>query len=240
MGRFSEIFGKKKRKSPEKSELTNQETTDSQIKSGIEPEGLKKSPEKSELTNQEKTESPSKPKIEFDTLNPLSQPMPWAKNLAGFGLVSVNANTSTGFKITADGVLYIDGMLCGDRYCAEHPKSYSDLTAVSRGRMMLLKSNDLSLLSAIFLGAALSEKVVVTAKKSQAEKSIAGALQTLAGWFAHSVRHNGNGAKIMKYDELELTAEGKGIFEGYVKVSKTWPKSDVMSLVDKLSQEIID
>jgi len=238
MGRFSEFFGQKNKKSPEKSEPKNQETTASQSKPVIEPESLNKSPEKSEPKNQEKTEPQNKPKIEFDNLNPLSQPMPWARNLTGFGLVSINENTSTGFKITVDGVLYIDGMLCGDRFCVEHPKSYSDLTAVSRGRMMLLKSNDLSLLSAIFLGASLSERVVAAAKKSQAEKSIPGALQTLAGWFAHSVRHNGNGAKIMKFDELELTAEGKEIFKGYLKVSKTWPKSEVLSLTDKLAEEI--
>ncbi len=130
--------------------------------------------------------------------NPLDTLDNYAPRLISYGLVKRVAEGGTGgYKVTGDGILYIDGMLCAQRDCAEHPRPYDDLKAVSRGRYMDLNGDELVALAVIFLGDQLTNRIVRSGVEQKCEELIDGALLNLSGLLSHGLRHanaKGNGA----------------------------------------------
>lgn len=133
------------------------------------------------------------------TFNPLDTLPSQVSHLIQFGLVVCTMKGGTrGYKVTDDGLLYIDGMF-GRRDCSEHPNQWAELMAVSRGRTISLNANELAVLAAIFLGEQLTSHVIDCAEKMGFEKWINGTLFDLAGSLAHGVRHSKRGEQKVEF-----------------------------------------
>jgi hypothetical protein len=65
----------------------------------------------------------------------------------------------------------------------------ADLSAVSRGRFMVLSADELTTLAAILLGESVTQEVVRCAAQSLAYRWIGGVLLAMAGSCAHGIRH---------------------------------------------------
>ena len=122
--------------------------------------------------------------------NPLESISKHVGILENYGLVTQATDGGTsGYQITDDGLLYIDGMFCHPRKCSTHPNPMDDLNAVSRGRFMMLEAEELKTLAVIFIGAEFTNHIVDCAVRMNLEEGTHGALTTLSGAIAHGMRH---------------------------------------------------
>lgn len=172
------------------------------------------------------------------TTTPLDTLTQHVSPLINYGLVVVAATGGTsGYQLTADGLLYVDGMFGDPRDCPEHPSSYDDLTAVSRGRMISLKADELGALATISLGERFTDQVVVCADKMGLGEWVNSALMKYAGSMAHGVRH-GTGTEwspTMPLAEVELKGEMKHAFEKQLSASVSESRKDLLKLVRAVS-----
>lgn len=123
--------------------------------------------------------------------NPLVTLRVTSRTLANFGLIApAEAGGTGGYRLTDDGLLYVDGMFLPRRVCSEHPSSTDDLNAVSRGRMMILNRHELMALAAIFLGESIVVGVLECAARSGEFEWVGAALTCVAGPCAHGIRHS--------------------------------------------------
>lgn len=172
------------------------------------------------------------------TTTPLDTLPQHVSPLINYGLVVAAATGGTsGYQLTGDGLLYVDGMFGDPRDCPEHPSSYDDLKAVSRGRVISLKADELIALATISLGERFTNHIAAFADKMGLGEWINSALMKFSGSIAHGVRH-GTGTEwslAKPLAEVELKGQTKRAFERQLSASVGQSRKDLLRLARAVS-----
>jgi HEAT repeat protein len=136
-------------------------------------------------------------------------------SLGRFDLVAQEAgaprDSLDGWRVTDDGLLYVDGMAAaGPRACQEHSSPMDDLNAVSRGRYMSFEPEALVVLYGLLLGQDFANHLRDVARTNELLPYAAAVLGGCAGSFAHALRHSGRVSRqpVPRFNEVLLEGDG--------------------------------
>lgn len=136
-----------------------------------------------------------------------------------------------GYKLTDDGVLYIDGQFCSIRDCPEHPDNMEDLEKATKGRYIGLNFEEMTLLASIYLDEDLTNYIIECTNKLGLDRWDNGAIMRLAGSLAHGVRHNSGAKGIRINDNVMLTKESMAVFKKHINLNTKNMDKDLQLLV---------